>query len=129
MTPFTHSEFGAYIRRLRTALQPPMTQQELAKSVDVTNGFIAHVETGRTLPAIETCKRLAHALGVDEMKLLEQAGMLSETEARLRPRGIDDPELRLFFRDNWPDLNEFEREMLRSLVRMLRSRRVPEEDQ
>ena len=58
------------IRNLREALR--LTQEELAKKVGVTQGYIGHLERGlKKNPSLPTLKRLARALGVPITDLLE----------------------------------------------------------
>ncbi|MEA3253485.1 MAG: helix-turn-helix transcriptional regulator [Chloroflexota bacterium] len=122
MAEFRYKEFGQKVRELRESLRPPVSQRELGDKVGVSFGFIAHVETGRSLPGRETLKALARALGVSEMEMFKWAGYLSEavpTDEEL----IDDPELRLFFRDEWQHLSDDEREWFKGFVRMMKERR------
>ena len=119
---FRHGEFGQKVKGWRMAMWPPVTQEELAKKVGVSWGFVAHVETGRTLPGIKTLRGLARALGVREEEMLRAVGYLSER----RPSDgelIGDPELRLFFQDDWPGLSEDEREWFKCFVRVMKMRR------
>ena len=64
---FTHQPFGAKVRSWRTPLH--RTQHQLADTIGVSSGFIAHIETGRTLPSVSTRKKLAHVLGVHEPEM------------------------------------------------------------
>jgi transcriptional regulator with XRE-family HTH domain len=122
MNDFGHREFGARVRRWRLDLEPPLTQRELARKIGVSDGFLAHVETGRTLPGVHTLCTLATALGVTEMEMLRAAGYLNATQAAQTEDIITDPELRLFFRDEWPNLTDIERGLLKDFVRMLKTR-------
>ena len=122
MTEFKHREFGNRLRRWRQNLQPPMTQRTLARQIGVSDGFLAHMETGRTLPGIKTLQALAKALGVPEAEMLAAAGYLrAETEVA-DEKLFKDPELRLFFRDDWRRLTQDEREMFLDVVRMFKTR-------
>ena len=48
------------------------SQAELAKKADVTDAYVAQLETGaRDNPSLEILKRLARALGVPVTELLE----------------------------------------------------------
>jgi len=64
-------------RRLKTVLrllrdEKGWSQAELAKRADVTDAYIAQLETGaRENPSLEVLKRLARALGVPVTELLE----------------------------------------------------------
>ena len=122
MTEFKHKEFGNKLRRWRQNLQPPMTQRTLAKRIDVSDGFLAHMETGRTLPGIKTLQALSKALGVPEAEMLQAAGYL-RGEAESADEGmLKDPELRLFFRDDWTRLTRDEQELFVDVVRMFKTR-------
>ncbi len=122
MSEFRHRDFGAKVRRWRLDLEPPLTQRELARRIGVSDGFLAHVETGRTLPGVHTLSALASALGVSETEMLHAAGYLNATSATQNNDLVTDPELRLFFRDEWPSLTEEERGLLKDFIRMLKTR-------
>ncbi len=122
MNRFRHAEFGSAIRRWRQAIQPPMTQRQLARTIGVSDGFLAHIETGRTLPGKETIKNLAHALGVPPVDLFKAAGHLPHSTEAEDNQILADHELRLFFRDDWKKLTDEERELLKDFIRMLKTR-------
>jgi transcriptional regulator with XRE-family HTH domain len=64
-------------RRLKTVLRKlreerRWSQAQLAKRADVTDAYIAQLETGtRKNPSLEVLKRIAKALGVPVTELLE----------------------------------------------------------
>jgi XRE family transcriptional regulator of biofilm formation len=64
-------------RRLKTVIktlreQRGWSQAELARKAEVTDAYIAQLETGvRSNPSLEVLKRLARALGVPVTELLE----------------------------------------------------------
>ena len=118
---FRYKEFGDLVRQWRQAVRPPMTQRELAEKIEVTSGFLAHVETGRTLPGVRTLVAISRALGVPLHDVLRAAGYLPPS-AEQHDDTLLEPELRVFFADDWPDLSEDERELLRDFVRMLKTR-------
>jgi len=121
MQEFRYKEFGLKVRRWRQSLQPPMTQRALARLLGVSDGFMTHIETGRTLPSVRTMVSMSRELGVPLTEILTAAGHLEQ--AVLSPDEIlHDPELRLFFRDDWPRLSDEEHELLRDFIRMLKSR-------
>ena len=122
MTEFEHREFGNKLRRWRQNLQPSMTQRTLARQIGVSDGFLAHMETGRTLPGIRTLQALAKALGVTEREMLTAAGYLTPKVETPDERLIREPELRIFFRDDWKRLTMEEQELFRDLVRMFKTR-------
>lgn len=47
------------------------TQERLAEELGVTQAAVAHWENGRRNPSVETLKKVAAALGVPLMKLIE----------------------------------------------------------
>ena len=58
------------LRKLRN--DRGLTMAELAKKADVTDAYIAQLETGKKgNPSLEVLKRLARALGVPVTELLE----------------------------------------------------------
>ena len=118
---FRYKDFGDRVRQWRQAVQPPMTQRDLADKIDVTSGFLAHVETGRTLPGVRTLVAIARALGVPLHDVLRAAGYLPPALEQ-KDDLLLEPELRVFFADDWLNLTEDERELLRDFVRMLKTR-------
>lgn len=115
---FRHKEFGMRIRSWRMAVR--LSQGELAAKIGVTKGFVAHIESGRTVPGAEKCKSIARALGVPESDILTLAGHPTMS-------GVDDVRLldndwRLFFTEDWPRLNEDERQLMRDLMGLMRLR-------
>ncbi|MCD6600172.1 MAG: helix-turn-helix domain-containing protein [Dehalococcoidia bacterium] len=122
MAELRYKKFGQKVREWREALRPTLTQRELADKVGVSYGFIGHIEIGKTLPGRETLKALARALGIPEMQMFREAGYLSDvlpSDDEL----IDDPELRLFFRDEWKHLSPDEKDWFKGFVRMIKERR------
>ena len=67
-------------------------------------------------------RALAKALGISETEMFKAAGYLSETVPSDEEL-IDDPELRLFFRDEWKHLSDDEKEWFKGFVRMIKERR------
>ena len=122
MSEFRYQRFGARIRRWRQDVRPSITQRELARQVGVSDGFLAHIETGRTLPGIKTLRTLAKALGISETQMLQEAGYLSTAIPESDEDLLLDPELRLFFRQDWKLLSEDEKEWFRDFVRLLKTR-------
>ena len=122
MTEFRYTWFGGKVRSWRHALKPPMTQRDLAKEAGVSDGFIAHIEIGRTLPGKDTLKALSRALGVPELEMFREAGYLSEAVSSDEEM-LTDPELRLFFLDEWPHLSDDDKEWFKSFVRMVKEKR------
>lgn len=69
----TYAEIAAAIGRnvksARTFVE--ITQATLARITDLTVVYISHIETGRTVPAITTLKRIADALNTSVSDLLK----------------------------------------------------------
>ena len=59
---------GERIRQLR--VESGLTQEKLAERADVTNNFISHIETCRSIPSLETVVKLCNALDVTPDALL-----------------------------------------------------------
>ncbi len=116
---FAHQPFGAQVRYWRTSLN--LTQRQVADTIGLSGGYIAHVETGRTLPSVSTCKKLAHALGVRELEMLAAAGLIAEGEEKSDDQYLE-PEFRVFFRDVWPKMSEDERQLMRDMIAMMKAR-------
>lgn len=123
MPEWRYEGFGRRLKAWRESQRPAVTQKDLARKVGVSDGFIAHIETGRTLPGKKTLRALARALGVPELEMFREAGYFSETPPPSDEELIGDPELRLFFRDEWKHLSDDEREWFKGFVRMIKMRR------
>jgi transcriptional regulator with XRE-family HTH domain len=65
----TLRNLGSRVKRLRKA--KGLTQAELAEKVNVSRAFITLVEAAEKTPSLDTCYRLAKALGVPLSGLLE----------------------------------------------------------
>ena len=79
MAGFRYIEFGHSIKQWRETLKPPVTQRDLAKKFGVTDGFFAHIETGRTLPGKDTLRALARTLGIPETVIFKEVGNLTQS--------------------------------------------------
>ena len=55
--------FGVTVRVLRT--QTKLSQESLAKKVEVTRTQITNIEKGKTLPSFKTALRLSKELNID----------------------------------------------------------------
>ena len=66
------TSIGENIRVLRLARG--WTQEELAQRLHLTRQAVGHYESGRTVPDIDTCRRLAEVFGVELEVLLEGEG-------------------------------------------------------
>ena len=61
-------DFGLAVRRARTTVG--LSQQDLAKKAGVTFAHIGRMERGELSPRLDTCDRIAHALGMSLLQLL-----------------------------------------------------------
>lgn len=66
------ASIGENIKVLRLARG--WTQEELAQRLHLTRQAVGHYESGRTVPDIDTCRRLAEVFGVELEVLLEGEG-------------------------------------------------------
>ena len=66
------TSIGENIKVLRLARG--WTQEELAQRLHLTRQAVGHYESGRTVPDIDTCRRLAEVFGVELEVLLEGEG-------------------------------------------------------
>lgn len=63
-----YAVFGRRIAAIRK--KRGLTQEKLAERADVTNNFISHIETCRSIPSLETVVKLCNALDVTPDALL-----------------------------------------------------------
>ena len=67
-----------------------MSQQDLAKAMDISNGYLSQIEAGTREPSQEKLRAAANALGVPVSSLvffseqMQAPEGVSDTEARLR---------------------------------------------
>lgn len=127
MNEFPYQAFGQRVKEWREALYPAVTQRDLAKKIRVSAGYVAHLEKGRTMAGRETLKALAKALGVSEIEVLKEAGFLSEESES--ERIVDDPEVWLFFKEDWPRLSKEDKEWFKLFVRMIKERNKGRQNQ
>lgn len=76
-------KFGSRVRELR--LEKGMTLRALAEATDVNFTYLSKIENGREgyLPGTETIRRLARALSIDAVELLQLANKLPPELATL----------------------------------------------
>jgi transcriptional regulator with XRE-family HTH domain len=60
---------GLRVQKLRTVRR--LSQEALAKRAGISRGYVARLEIGRHDPTVTTVRKLAKALGVPVMALLE----------------------------------------------------------
>ena len=122
MDKFRHREFGAKVLRWRKALPTRTSQSALALKIGVSSGYLAHIETGRSLPSMLVSRDLADALGIPRVHMLQALGHLPEAS----DPSLDDiplpPELRTFLTDDWPRLTADDRDLLTDFLHILQSR-------
>jgi len=104
--------FGQRIRELRQ--ERNITQRELADKVGRDFSYISKIENSRLdhTPSIKTIRRLAEALEVDELELMELA---NKVPSLLKPIAADKDALRFFRRatktikssEGWRDLLDY----------------------
>ena len=49
-----------------------ITQAKLAERSGVSQGYIAHIESGRRVPSVKTAKKIADVLGIDWVLLFKE---------------------------------------------------------
>lgn len=87
--PETVSErFGALIRESRLALDPPMTQKDLADCVEVHQPSVSAWELGKTLPAPETMLKLASLFRLPLSDLIPLSDLVQRPGADQAPEAV-----------------------------------------
>ncbi|GMO43191.1 MAG: hypothetical protein Pg6C_04790 [Treponemataceae bacterium] len=79
---------AANLRECRRRLG--LTQEQFAERADVSTHYIAMIETCNTFPKPEMLERLAHALGVEPLRLFSAPVAPDESLERLIRQGITD---------------------------------------
>jgi len=62
-------KLGKNLKRIRTS--KGISQGDIARSLEVSRGFVSNIENGKTNPTLSTISKLANALGVSVDKLLK----------------------------------------------------------
>ena len=62
-------KLGKNLKRIRT--EKAISQGDIARSIEVSRGFISNIENGKTNPTLSTIAKLAKALGVSTDELLK----------------------------------------------------------
>lgn len=62
-------KLGKNLKRIRTT--KGISQGDIARSLEVSRGFISNIENGKTNPTLATIARLGKAVGVSVDKLLK----------------------------------------------------------
>lgn len=89
MTNTEAKRLGANIRRIRRERR--LTQEELAERAYISRSYVAHIETGRNVPALDVISHIADALRVRLGDLLgetEAEPLLSDGQVITRLEGV-----------------------------------------
>jgi DNA-binding XRE family transcriptional regulator len=70
MAVFRYLKFGNSLKLWRKTLKIPVTQHTQARKVGVTDGFIVHIETNRTLHGKDDLCALAKSPRIPETNIL-----------------------------------------------------------
>ena len=62
-------KLGENLKRIRSG--KGISQSEIARSLDVSRGFVSNLENGKRNPTLVTITRLAKAVGTTPSKLLK----------------------------------------------------------
>ncbi len=62
-------KLGDNLKHIRTS--KGISQGDIARSLEVSRGFVSNIENGKTSPTLATIAKLAKALGVSVDKLLK----------------------------------------------------------
>ena len=62
-------KLGDNLKRIRTS--KGISQGDIARSLEVSRGFVSNIENGKTNPTLSTISKLAKALGVSSNELLK----------------------------------------------------------
>ena len=115
-----HRRYVALADSLREARQSKgLTQRQLSRAINMSEGYVGHLESGRIRPNVETLKALAATLGLVYGQLAVDAGYITQEE-------FDNPidERQLARLSEIGDLNDDEWESVKDYARYVRSRRT-----
>ncbi len=101
-------------------LSKGLTQRQLSRALDKSDGYVGHLESGRVRPTAETLKALSMVLGVVYGQLAVDAGYITREEF---DSPIDEGQLARL--SEVSDLTETEWESVKDFARYIRSRRTP----
>jgi len=62
-------KLGKNLKRIRTS--KGISQGDIARSLEVSRGFVSNIENGKTNPTLATIAKLAKAVGVSSDELLK----------------------------------------------------------
>jgi len=62
-------KLGKNLKHIRTS--KGISQGDIARSLEVSRGFVSNIENGKTNPTLSTISKLAKALGISSGELLK----------------------------------------------------------
>ena len=62
-------KLGKNLKRIRTS--KGISQGDIARSLEVSRGFVSNIENGKTNPTLATITKLAKAVGVSVSELMK----------------------------------------------------------
>ena len=113
------SELAAMVRQARLGRQ--MSQRRLSSALRMSEGYVGHLEGGRTRPAVDTLKAIASVLGLSYGRLALVAGFITSEEY---DNPLDESQLARLNEVN--ELTDEEWGSVRDFARYIRSRRHEE---
>lgn len=110
------SELADMVRHTRQSRR--MSQRRLSSALGMSEGYVGHLEGGRTRPTVRTLKAIASALALPYGRLALAAGYITSEE-------YDNPldEIQLARLNEVNELTDEEWESVRDFARYIRSRR------
>ena len=113
------SELAGMVKQAR--LSRRMSQRRLSSALGMSEGYVGHLEGGRTRPTVGTLKAIASALGLPYGRLALAAGYITSEEY---DNPLDESQLARLNEVN--DLTDEEWDSVRDFARYMRSRRREE---
>ncbi|MCH8061804.1 MAG: helix-turn-helix domain-containing protein [Chloroflexi bacterium] len=113
------SELADMVRQAR--LRRRMSQRRLSSALGMSEGYVGHLEGGRTRPTVGTLKAIASVLALPYGRLALAAGYITSEEY---DNPLDESQLARLNEVN--DLTDEEWESVRDFARYIRSRRHEE---
>ena len=110
------SELAGMVKQAR--LSRRMSQRRLSSALGMSEGYVGHLEGGRTRPTVGTLKAIASALGLPYGRLALAAGYITSEEYE---NPLDESQLARLNEVN--ELTDDEWESVRDFARYVRSRR------
>ena len=110
------SELADMVRQAR--LTRRMSQRRLSSALDMSEGYVGHLEGGRTRPTVGTLKAIASVLGLPYGRLALAAGYITAEEY---DNPLDESQLARLNEVN--ELTDEEWQSVRDFARYVRSRR------